>query len=96
MVEKSYQPSIRGVRQLKRRKLSPETLQRWRESALRNKPWEHATGPKTPEGKARVAQNGRYAQEGDLSQREIAARVAEFDALATSLAEMRRRIGDLS
>jgi hypothetical protein len=28
-------------------------------AALRNRPWEHSTGPRTPEGKAKAAANGR-------------------------------------
>jgi hypothetical protein len=34
-----------------RRAAQAAAIQRWR-------PWEHATGPRTPEGKARVALNG--------------------------------------
>jgi hypothetical protein len=30
-----------------------------REWALKNKPWRFSTGPRTPEGKARFAENGR-------------------------------------
>jgi hypothetical protein len=85
-----------GVQQLKPKYFSPEVRQKKRDLALKNRPWQFATGPKTPEGKARVAQNGRYAQKGVLSRRQIACRLAEFDAMANGLAEMRRRIGDLS
>jgi hypothetical protein len=80
---------------LKRPKHSPDGLRRLREATLRNQPWKHATGPKTPEGKARVAQNGRYAQKDALSRRQLAKQMAECDALAANLAELRRRIGGL-
>lgn len=41
------------------RYLSREGRRRLQEAARRNRPWEHATGPKTPEGKARSAKNSR-------------------------------------
>lgn len=38
---------------------TPERRAAARERALKNKPWEHSTGPKTAAGKARVSQNAR-------------------------------------
>jgi len=35
-----------------------EQRQRQREAVQRWKPWEQSTGPKSPEGKARVSRNG--------------------------------------
>ena len=100
MAEKTHEPDAgrvtSRVAQLNPRKHTPEGLQRLRETALKNRPWQYTRGPRTPEGKAKVAQNGKYAQKNAVSRREIAAQVAEFDALATGLAEMRRRIGDLA
>lgn len=41
------------------RHISREGRRRLRAAARRNRPWEHSTGPKTPEGKAKSAQNSR-------------------------------------
>lgn len=41
------------------RYISTEGRRRLREAAQRNRPWEHATGPRTPQGKARSSQNAR-------------------------------------
>jgi len=38
--------------------LTPEGRRRLQEAALANRPWEHSTGPRTAEGKARSAANG--------------------------------------
>jgi hypothetical protein len=43
--------------------LTPEGRHRLREAALANRPWEHATGPRTAEGKARSAANGLAGQQ---------------------------------
>jgi len=40
-----------------KRNLSPEFIEAARQRALRVRPWEKSTGPKTPEGKAKVGQN---------------------------------------
>ena len=48
----------------KRKGLTPEGLERLRAAALANKPWLHSTGPRTPEGKARSAANGKLGPEG--------------------------------
>lgn len=60
-----------------------------REAALRNRPWEHATGPKTVEGKARAAQNGTARQLGPCSVREARAFVAGLEEL---LRQMRANV----
>ena len=41
------------------RGFTPEGRRRLREAALRNRPWEHSTGPRTKKGKAKAAENGR-------------------------------------
>ena len=50
---------------------TPERRQRQAEQIRRWKPWEQSTGPKTPEGKARVSRNawqgGHRAQLLELS-----------------------------
>jgi hypothetical protein len=55
----------------KRRGLSPEGREKLRQAAVANRPWEHSTGPRTPEGKARSAANGKVRQKGPYSTREI-------------------------
>ena len=36
---------------------TPESRQKQRENALKSKPWEKSTGPRTPEGKEKVTCN---------------------------------------
>src|SRR5947209_3354725 len=55
------------------RGLSDEGRERLRRAAMEHRPWEHATGPTTAEGKLRSAQNGRSRQKGPRSTREIRA-----------------------
>jgi hypothetical protein len=69
-------------------------LERLREAALAGRPWEHATGPRTPEGKARAAANGKLRQTGPVSARGLKAEVAEFHALARRMAALRSRLAD--
>jgi hypothetical protein len=47
------------LNRLKRRGITPEGREKLRQLALVNRPWQFATGPRTPEGKARAAANGR-------------------------------------
>lgn len=54
-----------------RRTLTPETIAKWRAAALKNRPWERSTGPKTAEGKAQAARNGKTRQRGRHSYREL-------------------------
>jgi hypothetical protein len=76
-------------RQRKRPALTPKGLQSLREAALRNKPWLHSTGPRTPEGKARSSQNGRYRQTDGMSRREREAELSEVHALLGEMAASR-------
>ncbi len=75
----------------KRRGLTPEGRQRLREAAMRNKPWAYSTGPRTPAGKAKVAQNGKALQKGPLSVRQLRGELAELRALAREMREGRQR-----
>jgi len=57
---------------------------------MRNRPWEHSTGPRTPQGKAQAARNGlRGAGESRRSlQRELA-------PVTNLLTNMRKRLAEL-
>ncbi len=74
---------------LKRGPLTPEGRERLRQSVLARRPWEHSTGPKTAAGKAKVALNGKRAQKGSLSQRELRAELAEVQSLVARMASLR-------
>jgi len=68
---------------------------RLREAALRNQPWKRSTGPRTAEGKARVALNAkRRQQHGAMSRREVRRELAGLDGVIDQLAEIRRQIQD--
>jgi hypothetical protein len=43
----------------KRKGFTPEGRERLHRAALENRPWLHATGPRTQQGKARAAANGK-------------------------------------
>jgi hypothetical protein len=58
----------------KRGPLTPDGLARLRAAALRDRPWEHSTGPRTPAGKAKAALNGTGRAKGvRAARREVAA-----------------------
>jgi len=67
--------------------ISAEGLARLRASALKNKPWEHTTGPRTASGKARVAANGKKRQKGAKSVRELRAELREVHELLQVMKE---------
>ena len=71
----------------KRKGLTPEGRQRLREAAFRNRPWQHSTGPRTPEGKAQAAKNGKVRQLGPRSVREIRADLADLRGLIQAMKE---------
>src|SRR5688572_23871553 len=70
--------------------LTVEGLRRLREAALRHKPWERSTGPRTPAGKAVVAENGRKHRRGAMSVRERRAAVADMNGMLAQMTELRR------
>ena len=70
--------------------VTPEGRERLREAALRNRPWLHSTGPRTPEGKAKVAANGKARQKGPRSARQIRAELGEMRGLLREMRETRR------
>ena len=80
----------------KRRGLSADGRERLRQAALANRPWEGSTGPKTTEGKARAADNGRSRQAGPLSIRRLRAEMrcelAEVYAIIGQMHAMRGRL----
>lgn len=61
--------------------LSAATRKRLSELAKANKPWLRATGPKTAEGKARAAKNGRSKQAGPKSIRAVKRELKELQSL---------------
>ena len=53
----------------KRKGLTLEGRERLRQSALKHRPWQHSTGPRTAEGKAKVALNAKKRQVEEVSVR---------------------------
>ena len=76
----------------KRRGLSADGRERLREAALANRPWEGSTGPRTPEGKAKAAVNGRTRQRGLKSVREVRSELAEVHAIIGQMQALRGRL----
>ena len=72
--------------------LTPEGRERLRRSALRNRPWEHSTGPRTPSGKAQSARNGKNSQKGPLSLREVRAALKGVGELVRHMREARDQL----
>jgi hypothetical protein len=68
----------------KRGPLTEDGRKRLRASALTNKPWRFATGPRTAEGKAVSAANGRYGQTDERSIRESRNEVAQLLAMVAN------------
>ena len=70
----------------KRRGFTQEGLEAIRQAAARNQPWRFSTGPRSPEGKAQVAQNGRRRQVGQ-SVREVRGNMAELKRIMASFGQ---------
>jgi hypothetical protein len=77
---------------LKRKKLPASTRERLRAAALRHRPWQYSTGPRTVAGKAISAANGRRRQTGPLSVRQRRALTADHAKFANVMAELRRTV----
>jgi hypothetical protein len=76
----------------KRKGLTPAGAERLRRAALAQKPWEHATGPRTPEGKAKAAANGLARAAGRESVRAARRAVAVLDDLFAVMGTARRAL----
>jgi hypothetical protein len=63
------------------------------EAARQNAPWQHSTGPRTAQGKARSAANGKRRQKGSLSVRELRTQTADVYQAIHSMAALRRALG---
>ena len=74
----------------KRQGLTAEGREKLRQQALVCQPWRQATGPRTPEGKARAAQNGKVRQTGVVSTRTLARELMELQRLLRAMASTRR------
>jgi hypothetical protein len=80
------------INHAKRRGFTPAGLERLRDAALRIRPWERATGPVTPEGKTRSAQNSHSKTR---AVREYVKLRESIRSLMSPAVEMRRVFQDL-
>jgi len=69
--------------------ISEAGREKLRAAAIANRPWDYATGPKSPEGKQRAALNGKTRQSGPLSVRELRREQAAARVLIVQLIEAR-------
>jgi hypothetical protein len=76
----------------KRKSLTDQGRRRLRAAIKRYRPWEHSTGPKTPGGKARSAQNGKLRQKGPVSVRELRNELAKVTTLLDRMGKCRREL----
>ena len=73
----------------KRKGLTPAGREKLRQSALKHRPWRFSTGPRTPEGKAKVALNGKKRQSGTVSVREVRTAMCDIHVLLAEMAASR-------
>jgi hypothetical protein len=78
----------------KRQGFTEEGLARLRAAALAHQPWRFSTGPRSLEGKARAASNGRIRQKGERSVRELKAALGDYRALALRMTVGRRLVAE--
>jgi hypothetical protein len=91
-VTTSQNPNRVAAARLNRQKwkgFTPEGLEKLRQTALKNKPWQFSTGPRTKAGKAKVALNGKKRQLGPRSVREVRADMQELRDLVREMQESR-------
>jgi hypothetical protein len=86
MVKRNPNPDPQGGH-TKRKGRTPEQLERLRQSTLARQPWRFSTGPRTPEGKARSALNGKARRKGNLPMWEVKAELAGLADLASQMEE---------
>ena len=72
---------------LKRGPLTPAGREQLRRAILRTQPWRYSTGPKTAEGKAQSALNGKVRQTGPYSVREYKRNLAPYYDLLKDMRE---------
>jgi hypothetical protein len=77
------------LNRLKRGPLTPEGLERLRQSALKNQPWLKATGPKTPAGKKRSGQHNKLRRKGSIPIRQIYAELTGISGLTADMDALR-------
>lgn len=63
-----------------------------RQAALKNKPWEHATGPRTCLGKTRSAANGQQQKRSEHSRRALRAMAQDAQEIVAQLSRLRKAI----
>jgi hypothetical protein len=78
----------------KRKELTAAGIEQLRQAAITHRPWEHSTGPRTVEGKARVAANGKSKQKGPESIRTAKRNVAAFAFLIEAMTEARKALAE--
>jgi len=80
------------LNRMKRKGVTEEGRRKMREAALKYRPWQYSTGPRTRKGKAKVAENGRYRQRARMTTRAIRAEIRQARAATRRLAELTRLI----
>jgi hypothetical protein len=73
----------------KRKGLTPEGREKLRRPALENKPWKSSTGPRTPEGKAKIAASKKARQKGPPGITAIRAELADYRGFMKEMREAR-------
>ena len=73
--------------QLKCKGFTPEGRERIRQNTLSHRPWEHSTGPRTPEGKAKTGLNGKARRKGNLPIWAVKAEIAGLADLVSQMEE---------
>ena len=77
----------------KRGPLTDAGREKLRQAALRDRPWEHSTGPRTPAGRAQSVLNGKRRQRGPQSLRQVRAALKEIRELIRQMRQARALAG---
>ena len=81
MISGSKRSEVAKGNLAKRKGLTEAGRQRLRESARRNQPWKHSTGPKTEQGRLQSVRNGKVRQKGNVSVREAREEIKAYKKL---------------